>query len=114
MSEPIQEFIDATSLLCLHTLPEIALDENPDNFEAEQALSLLTNQISSDLFHHLKSISSTLQNVVSGLMENFEEVFWHRLVESDINPKAMMVFLNFIAKVSPIWFCLIITRCLMR
>ncbi len=75
------------------------MDEDPDNREAEHAVHLLASQISSDLFDRLKSVVSSLLVVVSGSMESFEDVFWQKLVENDINPRAITVFINYIAKV---------------
>jgi hypothetical protein len=79
---------------------EVALDEDPDNREAEHAVNRLASQISSDLFDRLKSIYSALLVVLSGSIETYEEVFWQKLVENDINPRAITVFISHIAKVS--------------
>ncbi len=76
------------------------MDEDPDNREAEHAVHLLTSQISSDLFDRLNSVVSSLLIVVSGSMETFEDIFWQKLVENDINPRAITVFINYITKVS--------------
>ena len=83
----------------LNANQEVALDEDPDNNDAEHAISLLINQISSELTNHLKGILSCLLKIVSGNMEKFEEVFWHNMAENEINPRALMVFLNYVVKV---------------
>jgi hypothetical protein len=75
------------------------MDEDPDNREAEHAVNLLASQISSDLFDRLKSVATSLLAVVSGSINSYEDVFWQKLLENDINPRAITVFINYIAKV---------------
>jgi hypothetical protein len=78
---------------------EIALDEDPDNHEAEHALSVLVQRNSKELLSTLKIIADSLINLFSVSTERFGDDFWCRIVENGIDPRSLTVFLSHVVKV---------------
>ncbi len=84
------------------TNASIATEAKVVNLLKEQGIS--KNDITRDEFlEHAwawkEKYGRYLEGSILLAMETFEDVFWQKLVENDINPRAITVFINYIAKV---------------